>query len=76
MPTSQHVENVYQAIHACMQERGVSPSIREVCESTGFTMQMVRLCLYRLEAQGRIRRQAGTARSIVLLDPDNSQTGC
>ena len=42
--------------------------MREISAATGVTMPIVNHCLMWLEGQGRIRRRAGTARSIVLLD--------
>ena len=44
--------------------------MREISAATGLKMPMVNQCLAWLEGQGRIRRRAGTARSIVLLAPD------
>lgn len=75
MPKPEITEKVYQFIKVSIHEHGFSPSLREICTATGLTMPVVNVCLAWLEGKGRIRRRAGMARSIVLLDSEKGQTG-
>jgi SOS-response transcriptional repressor LexA len=75
MPKPDRTEKVYQFIKESIQEHGFSPSLREISAATGLTMPVLSGCLAWLEGERRIRRHAGKARSIVLLDPDTQERG-
>ena len=70
MPNAGKTEQVYQFIRGYVREHGYAPALREISAATEISMPSLGLCLTWLEAQGRIRRRVGTARSIVLLEPD------
>lgn len=63
-------DQVYQFIRLYVRDHGFSPSQREIGAACHISAGTVRLCLEWLEAQGRIRRKSGTARTIVVIDDD------
>ncbi len=66
MPVSQR--KVYQFIQIYIQEHGYSPTVRDICRSTGISSTShVSYCLDRLEERGLIQRDRGKARSIRLV---------
>lgn len=66
-----NIENVYQFVRSYVQEHSYAPSLREIGAACDLSMPSVSLCLAWLETQGRVRRSAGKARSIVVLDMDD-----
>jgi repressor LexA len=68
----QNIEIVYQFICAYIEEHGFAPVLRDIGAGCNLSTPAVQLCLTWLERQGRIRRSAGTARSIVVIDLDES----
>jgi DNA-binding MarR family transcriptional regulator len=59
--------SVLQFIEAYIDEHHFSPSVREIGENCLIGRTTVTRYLDRLEAQGRIRRELGIARSITLV---------
>lgn len=59
---------VYAFIVNYIRQHGYSPSLREISRGCFMSQANVMRYLDRLEAQGRITRQPGRARSITLLD--------
>ncbi len=68
--TPRNSEMVLEFIRRYMQENGYSPSLRDIGVACELSIPSIILCLTWLEGQGRIRRQAGIARSIVVIDMD------
>jgi len=62
-------EVVYAFIEKFIHEHGYSPSMREIGFGCHIGRSTVLRYLDRLEAQGRISRELGTARSISLQKP-------
>lgn len=62
------LEAIYIFIRDYIHQHGYAPSIREVAGACYMTPGNVHRYLDRLEARGRITRQAGVARSIRLVD--------
>lgn len=65
-----NIENVYQFVRSYLHEHSYAPSLREIGAACDLSIPTVSLCLAWLEAQHRLRRSPGKARSIVLLDMD------
>ncbi len=60
------INQVYDFVRAYIQTRGYSPSLREIAAGCHMGRSTVTRYLDRLEVQGRIVREIGTARSIRL----------
>ena len=63
------IETVYTFLHEYSQKNGFSPSIREISAGCFINGATVLRYLDILEAQGRIERVAGKARSIRIVTP-------
>ena len=59
---------VLTAIRAYQSAHGYPPSARDVALATGLTPAAVYYAIKALEADGRIRRQSGKARTFVVQD--------
>ncbi len=63
--------SILRFIVETQQERGVSPSVREICEHLGGRhVKTVAEHLDRLEEKGAITRERGQVRSIRVIDPE------
>ncbi len=67
------LEQVYAFICRHWQQFGYGPSMREIAESCFISRPNVYRYLDRLEMQGRIVRDAGTARSITVVRDDDTE---
>ncbi|MBL8161638.1 MAG: winged helix-turn-helix transcriptional regulator [Anaerolineae bacterium] len=67
------LEQVYTFICRHWQQFGYGPSMREIAESCFISRPNVYRYLDRLEMQGRIVRDAGTARSITVVRDDDTE---
>lgn len=65
----QDVECVYEYLRQCARQRQLPPTYREIARHCLLSTGSVTRQLDRLELQGRIRREHGKARGIILLDP-------
>ena len=72
-PSDPAVEAVYRFICAYIDEHGYPPSLREIGAHCYIGRSTVLLYLARLEAQGRISRDPGKARSITLLEAKSDE---
>ena len=73
-PFDQAVEVIYTFICVYIGEHGYSPSLREIGAHCYMGRSTVIRYLDRLEAQGRISRDLGKARSISLLDREEGHS--
>ena len=64
-------EQIYTFIAAYIDEYGYSPSVREIATGCFVSTGAATRHVDKLEAQGRIARVAGRARSIHLLNPES-----
>ena len=64
----QTTEQVYAFIRSYFEEHGFAPSLREIAVQCFMARATALRYLDRLEAQGRISRELGRARSIRLLN--------
>lgn len=71
-PANETLETVYAFLEAFMVDHGYAPSLREISARCFIGRSTVIHYLDRLEAQGRLRREEGKARSIVLTPPDEN----
>lgn len=69
------LESMYTFIREYIHRHGYAPSIRDIAGACYMTPGNVHRYLDRLEARGRITRQAGVARSIRLVEDDKNQPG-
>ena len=69
-PTNETLETVYTFLESFIAEHGYSPSLREISARCYIGRSTVIHYLDRLEAQGRLSREEGKARSIVLIASD------
>lgn len=65
---------VYHYIQQYIAEHGFAPSLRDIAEGCYIGRSTVLRHLDRLEAQGRIMRELGKARGIILRDTLHSDT--
>lgn len=68
--TNETLDTVFTFLAAFIAEHGYSPSLREISAHCYIGRSTVIHYLDRLEAQGRISREEGKARSIVLISSD------
>ena len=68
--THETLETVYVFLEAFITEHGYAPSLREISARCFIGRSTVIHYLDRLEAQGRLSREEGKARSIVLIPTD------
>jgi SOS-response transcriptional repressor LexA len=66
-----NTDRLYQFIHAYVHEHGYAPTTREMAGGCFIALSSIPRYLDRLEMQGRISREIGKARSIVLLEGKN-----
>jgi SOS-response transcriptional repressor LexA len=66
------LEHIYEFICRHWDQFGYGPSMREIAESCFISRPNIYRYLDRLEVQGRILRDAGTARSITVVRPDDN----
>ena len=64
-------DRLYQFIRAYIHEHGYAPTTREMAGGCFIALSSIPRYLDRLEMQGRISREIGKARSIVLLNEKN-----
>lgn len=64
------LDAMYTFIRDYIRQWGYAPSIRDIASACFMTPGNVHRYLDRLEARGRITRQAGVARSICLVGED------
>lgn len=64
------LDQLFDFIQKYMVEHGYSPSFDEIAENCHLSRSSVVHYLSRLEIQGRIRREFGKARSIVIMKND------
>ena len=62
---------VYTFVRLYLQQHHFAPSIREIAEGCFISTSYATRCLDVLEAQGRLTRERGRARSIALRSPDD-----
>jgi len=67
------LEQVYEFIVAYIQEHATNPSLREIADACYIGRSTTYRFLDKLEAQGRIVREPGQARSIRLPKPDSER---
>jgi len=67
-PNNPRPAEILQFITDYRRLKGFAPSIREMAEHLNTSTSLVDYYLRRLENQGRIRRDPGIARSIVILE--------
>lgn len=63
---------VYAFVRSYFAEHGHSPTILEIGVACKLSRTTVTACIRWLQLQGKLRRRIGTARSIVLLDMDDT----
>lgn len=68
--TNETLDTVYAFLETFIAEHGYSPSLREISAQCYIGRSTVIHYLDRLEAQGRLSREEGKARSIVLISSD------
>ncbi len=68
--TDELTDNVYTFLREYIQQHHLPPTLREIAEGCYIGTSTTLRCLDRLEAQGRISREPGKARGIILLEPE------
>lgn len=66
---------IHLFIEAHIRENRYAPTVREVAQGCQLALSVVQYHLDRLEAEGMLRRNPRTARSIVLLSAPSTQVG-
>ena len=54
-------------------EHGYPPTVREMASAVGLSASVAHHYLIMLERQGRIRRVAGSARTVVVVPPESAE---
>lgn len=66
--TTDHASCLIESLRSFTEEKGYSPSFKELSERCGISVTMVHYWLSRLKHDGRVTYQPGQPRTLVLVE--------